>query len=111
MDTHSQIDITFDFRLDTPPRRDPDARSPTLRRYHKLLWSKPLPSGVLFELLDTTPGVYLHHRSELGEYWLSSDAVIPTFTRESYPAHRSTIFEHRRCREACLRIWITGNSP
>src|SRR5665811_1531204 len=25
--------------------RDPDALSPTLRRYHKLLWSKPLPSG------------------------------------------------------------------
>ena len=26
-------------------------------------------------------GVYLHHRSELGEFFLSSDSVIPTFTR------------------------------
>jgi hypothetical protein len=32
-------------------------------------------------LRETTPGVYLHHRSELGEFWLSSDAVIATFTR------------------------------
>lgn len=75
------IDITFDFRSDTPPGRDPDARSPTLRRYHQLLWSKPLPSGAPFELDVTTPGTYLHHRSELGEFGLSSDAVIPSFSR------------------------------
>src|SRR5215213_7730828 len=43
------IDITFDFRSDTPPGRDPDALSPTLRTYHQLLWSKPLPSGAPFE--------------------------------------------------------------
>jgi hypothetical protein len=75
------IDTTFDFRSDTPPGEDPDACSPTLRRYHQLLWSKPLPSGVPFELDVTTPFAYLHHRSELGEFFLTSDAVIPTFTR------------------------------
>ena len=48
------IDITFDFRSDTPRGKDPDSRSPPLRSYHKLLWSKPLPSGVVFELHDTT---------------------------------------------------------
>ena len=37
---------------------------------------------MLFELDDATRGVYLHHRSALGEFFLSSDAVIPTFTRE-----------------------------
>ncbi len=85
MDTHSRIDIAFDFRSDTPgyPKTDPDALSPTLRRYHKLLWSKPLPGGVVFELVDTTPGVYLHHRSQLGEFWLASDAVIPTFRKDA----------------------------
>jgi hypothetical protein len=82
MDTKTPIDITFDFRSDTPLGKDPDVRSPTLRRYHKLLWSKPLPSGEVFELVDTTPGVYLHHRSEVGEFWLSSDSVIPTFRKE-----------------------------
>ena len=30
---------------------------------------------------DTTPGVYLHHRSDLGDFQLSSDAVIATFIR------------------------------
>ena len=72
------IDITFDFRSDTPPGKDPDTFSPTLRRYHQLLWSKPLPSGALFDSTSPPP-VYLHHRSELGEFWLSSDAVVPTF--------------------------------
>ncbi|MGH3452642.1 MAG: DUF6994 family protein [Haloechinothrix sp.] len=75
------IDITFDFRSDTPPGKDPDAYSPTLRRYHQLLWSKPLPSGAPFELDVTTPGTYLHHVSNLGEFGLSSDTVIPSFSR------------------------------
>jgi hypothetical protein len=87
MNCNPWIDTTFDFRLDTPPGKDPDARSPTLRRYHKMLWSKPLPRGTVFELVDTTPRVYLHHRSELGEFFLSSDAVVPSFTRESRLSH------------------------
>jgi hypothetical protein len=75
------IDTSFDFRSDTPPAKDPDAHSATLRRYHKLLWSNVLPSGALFDLNDAKRGVYLHHRSGLGEFFLSSDSVIPTFTR------------------------------
>ena len=53
MDNSRPIDITFDFRSDTPQGRDPDALSPTLRRYHKLLWSKPLPSNEGSPLGDT----------------------------------------------------------
>jgi hypothetical protein len=83
----SQIDTTFDFRSDAPPGKDPDSYSQTLRSYHKLLWSKPLPSGVVFELDDTTPGDYLHHRSESGEFYLASDTAIPTFTREAKCSH------------------------
>lgn len=74
------IDTAFDFRTDTSGK-DPDAYSPTLRQYHKLLWSKVLPSGRLFELDDTVRGVYLFHGSELGKFFLCSDSVIPTFTR------------------------------
>jgi hypothetical protein len=85
------IDISFDFRSDTPgygmPRVDPDASSPTLRRYHQLLWSKPLPSGKPFELDVTTPRAYLHHLSELGEFWLTSDAVIPFWSRWATMKH------------------------
>ena len=74
------IDTSFDFRVDARGK-DPDSHSPTLRKYHKRLWSRPLPGGVPFELRDTTPGVYLHHRSGLGVFELSSDAVIATFIR------------------------------
>ena len=55
MDSSRRIDITFDFRSDTPPGKDPDVFSPTLSRYHKLLWSKPLPSGLVFELDVAAP--------------------------------------------------------
>ncbi|MBK9411767.1 MAG: hypothetical protein IPN47_27705 [Gemmatimonadetes bacterium] len=92
MNAHRRIDVSFDFRSDTPgyPKNDPDALSPTLRQYHQWLWSKPLPSGVRFELSDAAPGAYLYHRSTVGEFWLASDAVIPTFRKEPRLAH---IFE------------------
>lgn len=34
----------------------------------------------MFNLIDTLPGKYLFHKSELGEFTLSSDSVIQTFT-------------------------------
>jgi len=83
----NEVDITFDFRTDTPAGKDPDSHSPTLRRFHRLLWSKSLPNGKRFDLVDTTPRVYLHHKSELGEFWLASDTVIPSFTREHKIRH------------------------
>ena len=77
----SLIDTNFDFYSDTPAGKDPDTFSPTLRRYHKLLWSKPLPNGFDFNLTDTTTKVYLNHKSELGEFFLSSDAIGHTYSR------------------------------
>ncbi len=74
------IDIGFDFRTDAGGN-DPDSHSPTLRNYHRLLWSKHLPSGEFFDLSNTTRGMYLHHRSALGEFFLSSDSVMQTFLR------------------------------
>jgi len=90
-----EINTAFCFKSDTPwgkkrgaiRKKDPDAFSPTLRRYHKLLWSKPLPDGFPFKLVDTIPKSYLYHKSEKGEFWLSSDTVIPTFTREKKIRH------------------------
>ena len=61
------IDTAFDFRSDSP-NGDPDKYSPTLHRYHQLLWSKPLPSGAPFTLEDGRPGNYLVHRSDLGTF-------------------------------------------
>ena len=73
------IDTTFDVYSDTPIGRDPDSHSSTLRRYHKMLWSKPLPDGSTFDLTDRHPRCYLHHKSKLGEFSLSSDGIGHTY--------------------------------
>jgi len=83
----NSIDISFDFRSDTPSGKDPDSFSPTLRKYHKILWSKRLPNGKQFTLSDSIAGVYLHHHSELGEFFLSSDTATHTFSRWESMAH------------------------
>lgn len=69
------VDTSFDMRTDTPPGRDPDSHSPTLRRYHQLLWDKALPSGRRLELRSDVPGAYLLHKSDLGRFRLSSDTI------------------------------------
>jgi hypothetical protein len=75
------IDINFDFYSDAGGG-DPDSRSPTLRRYHKLLWSKPLPNGTVFELTDAKRGAYLYHHSEFGEFVLGSDAIVHSYRNQ-----------------------------
>ena len=74
------IDITFDMFSDTPDGKDPDIWSPTLRKYHQILWSKRLPNGSIFSL-DLETRQLLHHRSELGEFYLSSDCIGHTYSR------------------------------
>ena len=51
------IDTTFNVYSDAQGG-DPDSTSPTLRLYHKHLWSKPLPNGTVFELTNNKKGVY-----------------------------------------------------
>jgi hypothetical protein len=67
------IDVDFDSRLDARGK-DPDSASPTLRNYHQMLWSKPLPNGRVLELKQEA-GKYLVHRSDLGEHFLASDSI------------------------------------
>jgi hypothetical protein len=62
----------------------PMRSSPTLQRYHQLLWSRPLPTGERFDLTPTPHVPYaLLHQSDLGTFRLTSDSVLPTFTRRS----------------------------
>ena len=72
------IDTKFNFYSDARGG-DPDSTSPTLRKYHKTLWSKPLPSGKTFDLCDNKNGAYLYHKSELGEFFLGSDAITHSY--------------------------------
>ena len=76
-----EIDVTFDFRSDTPTGKDPDAFSPALRSTHRRLWGRPVPNGALFDLDASNPRRYLYHESDLGRFFLSSDAIIRTFCR------------------------------
>jgi len=72
------IDVNFNFYSDSNGG-DPDSTSPTLRKYHKILWSRTLPNGKLLELSDNKNGVYLYHQSELGEFFFGSDAITHSY--------------------------------
>lgn len=72
--TTTPIDTAFDFLTETPPGKDADAVSPTLKLYHRLLWSKPLPSGPVFDL-KARPGAYLVFETENRTIYPASDAI------------------------------------
>jgi len=73
-----EIDTNFNFYSDSNGG-DPDSTSQTLKRYHKLLWSKLLPNEKLFDLHYGVNGAYLYHKSELGEFYLGSDAITHSY--------------------------------
>jgi len=75
------IDTEYNFYTDSKGR-DPDSTSPTLRNYHKVLWSKPLPNGKILELRDNKKGAYLYHESELGEFYFGSDAITHSYKNQ-----------------------------
>ena len=84
------INVNFDFTTDTPhywdgywelkdgmgsSKMDPDSRSPMMRRYHQLLWSKPLPNGEVMELEDGRSKFYLKYN----DLYLGSDSITVSF--------------------------------
>lgn len=85
------IDINFDFTTDTPRfwdnfwdnndgfgagSNDPDKKSPMLRKYHKILWSKKLPNGQFMELkLGNSAQEYLYW----DKFRFGSDTLIADF--------------------------------
>ena len=72
------IDIAFNFYSDSDGK-DPDSYSPTLKKYHKLLCSKPLPSGKVFTLSDTESDSYLTYISAQEKISLSSDSISNSY--------------------------------
>ncbi len=74
------IDIDFDFQKEAN-YRDSDRYSPTLREYHRLLWSKQLPNGNTFTLTPIANNC-LKYLSPQGDEWiLSSDRAVASFTK------------------------------
>lgn len=74
--------MTFDFHSDTPAGKDPDSFSPSLRKYHQLLWSKELPTGQHFHLA-IEPRRYLVHRSSSGVFFLASDTITTRLRKKA----------------------------
>ena len=78
------IDTTFDFRSDSNGR-DPDAFSKTLKRYHQILWSKPLPNGLTLELEPI--GSYLAFRFNMQTIKFGSDSISNSYMGTKKIAH------------------------
>ena len=87
----SVIDTTFDFTSNKPHywdnvwqncdglgcgSADPDSKSPTLRNYHKLLWSKRLPNG---DFLDLQNGEAQNDNLTWQNFNFGSDSIINVY--------------------------------
>lgn len=77
------IDVDYNFFDDTPEGKDPDSHSRTLRRYHQLLWSKPLPDGRPFELhAGRALSPYLVYEADGTRIVLGSDTIATRHRRK-----------------------------
>ena len=81
-----KIDTEFLVYSDSKGR-DPDSFSPTLKKYNQYLWSKKLPCGTIFELQTGKSETYLYHKSNLGEFFLSSDTITHTYSKWKRLSH------------------------
>lgn len=98
------IDLNFHFQTDSHGK-DPDKHSPTLKKYHKILWSKTLPNGKQFLLRDDKPSSYLFHESELGQFYLGSDAIS-----HSYRGHKRKRWLTQQVPEAVYQLYSAGST-
>lgn len=75
------IDVTFDFRTDTPKGYDPDKYSKTLKQCHRALWSKELPNGEVMKLEAVRdPNYYLVWK----DFDFGSDSIIIELRYKKY---------------------------
>ena len=79
------LDVEFDFSKEAKGR-DPDRHSPTLMKYHRMLWQKPIKDNKLFNLTFSEKN-RLTHSSDLGVFELSSDTIGHTYRKWKRMAH------------------------
>lgn len=123
MDTYElkDIDVGFDFTSDTAhywdgfwkeddlgwSKKDPDSKSPTLRRYHQLLWSRRLPCGQSMQLTDGRSRYYLRW----DEFYMGSDSILVSFRhsdkREVLDAVRNMVPDYHSFVEKYVRDFYT----
>ena len=79
-----EIDTSFDFRSDSNGK-DPDAYSPTLRSYHRFLWSKQLPIGERLEIEEINST--LIYRFNMQTLKFGSDSISNSYIGTRKIAH------------------------
>ena len=79
-----EIDTSFDFRSDSNGK-DPDAYSPTLRSYHRFLWSKQLPIGERLEIEEMNST--LIYRFNMQSLKFGSDSISNSYIGAKKIAH------------------------
>jgi hypothetical protein len=90
MRTHRDVAALVDrvdtaYRTSYEKKNDPDKNDPILRDHHRLLWSKRLPDGRMFDLTANNSKPYrLSHRSDMGNFSFSSDAITHSYSRGSH---------------------------
>lgn len=72
------IDINYDVQMDSNGK-DPDSASPTLRAYHQLIWSKPLPNGQTMKLAIDKNCL------RWGNIWFGCDSITASFLHWRFP--------------------------
>ena len=76
--TLKDVDIYFDVQTDSDGK-DPDSASKTLKLYHQLLWTKPLPNGQVMQL-EIDKGCL-----RWGDMWLGCDSITASFLHYRFP--------------------------
>ena len=79
------LDVEFDFFKEAKGR-DPDRYSPTLIKYHRILWQKLVRDNKFFDLTFSEKN-RLTHSSDLGVFELSSDSIGHTYRKWKSMAH------------------------
>ena len=101
------IDVEYDVRNDSHGK-DPDSFSNTLKEYHRLLWSKPLPNGDVMQL-DINKNTL-----RWGDYWFGCDSITASFLHWRFPLKNyveKTIPNFKEFKESYLhRTYTIGGS-
>jgi len=84
----TRIDVTLDFHSETPPGKDADSVSPTLRAYHRILWSKTLASGGALQLempTSRSEGYLINTYPDSTVAHFGSDAITHSYSTWTRP--------------------------
>jgi hypothetical protein len=85
------FDITFNYKVDSPPGKDPDSHSLLLKADHQLLWTKELCDGELFKVqVPTEPkerrkNYLMFEQTPDKRFTFGSDAITNSYTRWGKP--------------------------